>query len=88
MGGGGGSYSELEPSLGFKPPSRTASQVCLPLSGRAEWAGELVKYIICAAAVFLTSYSQQHVVDVLAVASQGTRCSSSVADLFHQNQTH
>ncbi len=40
----GGSYSELEPSLGFEPPLRTASQVRLPLSGRAEWADELMKF--------------------------------------------
>ncbi len=40
-----GSYSELELSLGFELPLRTASQVCFPLSGRAEWTGELVKYL-------------------------------------------
>ncbi len=43
----GSSYSELEQSLGFEPPSWTASQVRLPLSGRAEWAGELVKCCKC-----------------------------------------
>ncbi len=43
----GSYYSELEQSLGFEPPSRTASQVRLPLSGRAAWAGELVKCCKC-----------------------------------------
>ncbi len=43
----GSYYSELEQSLGFKPTSWTASQVHLPLSGRAEWAGELVKCCKC-----------------------------------------
>ncbi len=41
----GGSYSELELSLRFEPPSRTASQVYLPLSGRIEWAGKLVNQL-------------------------------------------
>ncbi len=39
------------------------------------WGGGI--HVICAAAVFLTC-SQQHVVDVLAVASLGT-CSASAA---------
>jgi len=30
------------PSLGFEPPPRTASQVSLLLTFKAEWAGELV----------------------------------------------
>ncbi len=48
--------------------------------------GGYFMYVIFAAAVFLKC-SQQHVVDVLAVASLGT-CSgrSSVADLFRQDQ--
>ncbi len=35
-------------------------------------------YVICAAAVFLTC-SQQHVVDVLAVASPGTSSAAAAA---------
>ncbi len=54
-GGGGGSYSELEPSLGFKPPLQTASQVLFyHFPGKAEWAGELVKDN------FLSIYLKQH----------------------------
>ncbi len=52
--------------------------------------GGLFICVICAAAVFPTC-SQQHVVDVLAVASLST-CSaaaaSSIADLFRQDQIH
>ncbi len=43
-------------------------------------------YVICAAAVFLTC-SQQHVVDVLAIASLDSS-SSSTADWVCQDQTH
>jgi len=35
--------SEFGWSLGFKSPSRTASKVCLPLTIKTGWAGELVK---------------------------------------------
>ncbi len=46
----------------------------------------VISYVIRVAAVFLTC-SQQHVVDVLAVASRYLLC-RCVADLFHQVQTH
>ncbi len=38
-------YYELELSLRFEPPSQTVSQVPLSLSGRADWADKLVKYL-------------------------------------------
>ncbi len=44
-------------------------------------------YVIFAAAVFLTC-SQQHVVDVLAIASLSTCSAAAAADLFRQDQTH
>ncbi len=48
--------------------------------------GGLFMYVKCVAAVFLTC-SQQHVVDVLAVANLST-CSAAAADLFCQDQIH
>ncbi len=70
----------------LQKPSTFPSSTCIDLlrGDHVCYRGLFIS-VICAAEIILTC-SQQHVVEVLAVASLST-C-SSVADLFHQDQTH
>ncbi len=74
----------------LQKPSTFPSSTCIDLLQGDSYMlyGGYLMYVIFAAAVFLTC-SQQHVVDVLTVASLGA-CSAAAAaaDLFRQDQIH